>query len=253
MLSSQFYNTNYLVIKGKTHVMIDAGTTALAGLRALGLQPTDIEAILPTHAHDDHIGGIGTLAVANRYIGRGLGKSKLKILAPRDFAGMLWENSLKGNLAANDKCKKGKKADPNLWFDLVCPEIISMEYRETAIYEFGGITFRTFRVMHTPFDAKDWRDSAYGVGVLIDEKVFISGDTRFDLELLETYAEQSEFMFQDASFCKDPVHAAIEDLRTLPAEVKTKMSLIHFGDNAPSQDVTGFAGLTKQGARYIFD
>lgn len=253
MLSSNFYNTNYLIIKGSTHVLVDAGFTVLSALRALGLKPTDIENILPTHEHPDHIGGIGSLAVANRYQGITLGKQKLKLLAPRDFAGRLWEDNLKGGLSCNEKDKKGKPLQAGDWFNLVSPEIISFEHRETAEYSFGGINIRTFRVMHVPSNAESWRDSAWGIGLLIDDRVFISGDTRFDRELIETYAPQSEFMFHDVAFWGDPVHASIKELRTLPAEIKQKMSLIHLGDKAPSEDVSGFVGLTKQSVRYVFD
>jgi ribonuclease BN (tRNA processing enzyme) len=249
MLSTNFYNTNYLIIKGDTHVLVDAGFTTTNALRAVGLKAADIKVVLPTHQHDDHVGGIGCLAIANRYIG----KQKLTLLAPRDFAGKLWEENLRGGLAKNERDANGKDLEANDWFKLVCPQIVSFEHRETAVYEFGGISIRTFRVMHVPADAKSWRDSAWGIGLLVDERVFISGDTRFDEELLDTYAPQSEFMFHDVTFTGDPVHASLEELRTLPSKVKQKMSLVHFGDNAPSYDVSEFSGLTKQGARYVFD
>ncbi len=48
-----------------THILIDAGVSCkkiLAGLDAFGIDGTDIQAILVTHEHSDHIGGIGVLS-----------------------------------------------------------------------------------------------------------------------------------------------------------------------------------------------
>ncbi len=58
-----------------------------------------------------------------------------------------------------------------------------------------------------------------------------SGDTRFDQDLIDLYAPRSEWMFHDVQFFPGAVHAPLNDLRTLPAEVKGKMLFIHYADN----------------------
>lgn len=50
---------------GTTHVLLDAGISAKrisAGLRALGLSPAGLSAVLVTHAHSDHVSGLRVLA-----------------------------------------------------------------------------------------------------------------------------------------------------------------------------------------------
>ena len=54
-----------LVTCGQTRILLDAGISArriTTGLRALGVQPQDLAAILITHEHHDHISGLGVLS-----------------------------------------------------------------------------------------------------------------------------------------------------------------------------------------------
>ncbi|MFM7157137.1 MAG: hypothetical protein ACKO0Y_04930, partial [Bacteroidota bacterium] len=80
-----------------------------------------------------------------------------------------------------------------------------------------------------------------------------SGDTKFDMDLLNSYADRSEYMFHDASFFPNPVHASLDELRTLPASIKEKMFLVHYGDLHADQHVDEFCGFAQKGMRYIFD
>ena len=69
--------TNLLIIKGDTHIMVDFGMTGPKALsETTGLRPMDIEVVLPTHSHADHVGGLECLALMNRYVGIKNGKSK---------------------------------------------------------------------------------------------------------------------------------------------------------------------------------
>lgn len=53
-----------LVSDGQTHILIDAGISArriTVGLRKLGVEPTELSAVLITHEHTDHIAGLNVL------------------------------------------------------------------------------------------------------------------------------------------------------------------------------------------------
>jgi ribonuclease BN (tRNA processing enzyme) len=50
--------TCILLHTGDTQILIDCGTTALIAMRRFGIAPNDISAIVLTHLHGDHFGGI---------------------------------------------------------------------------------------------------------------------------------------------------------------------------------------------------
>lgn len=53
-----------LVSQGKTHILIDAGISfkrITEALRAFDLSPTELSAVVVTHAHTDHVGGLRTM------------------------------------------------------------------------------------------------------------------------------------------------------------------------------------------------
>ncbi len=59
-------------------------------------------------------------------------------------------------------------------------------------------------------------------------------------------------MFHDVQFFPGAVHAPLEELKTLPKEIRKKMHLIHYADNWKDQRIIGFAGFAEERLRYIF-
>lgn len=248
------HQTNFLIIKGDHHIMVDFGMTGPTALReTAGLEPLDIGVILPTHSHADHIGGIECLGLMNRYVGQRMGKPKLTAIIGEDYQRILWDWSLRGGMSWNEEeLDKKRHLEFTDFFDIVRPIWKKDQPREVYEVDFHSIHIEIFRTKHIPDNAQGWQNSFISYGLFIDNHIFISIDTRFDQELIEMYADRSDVMFHDVQFFPSGVHAPLADLRTLPPEIKKKMLLMHYADNWQQQDISDFAGWTHQGVRYIF-
>jgi len=248
--------TNFLIIKGDDHVLVDFGMTGPNALtEVVGLKPTDIRVVLPTHSHSDHVGGIECLALMNRYVGmRFKNDPKLKMVVTEEYQRVLWDYTLRGGLEWNEAGPhEGQKLQFCDFFEVIRPKWLRAQPRETWEVDVGGIHMELFRTKHIPEQATSWEAAFLSYGMMIDGRVFFSGDTRFDRELIDLYADRSEVMFHDVQFFPGAVHAPLADLWTLPADVRSKMLLMHYADNWREQDIAGFAGWTRPGVRYIFD
>ena len=64
-LTSGSSGNSIFVSDGKTRILVDAGVSGKKieeGLRAIGEEPEQIDAVLVTHEHSDHVSGIGVLS-----------------------------------------------------------------------------------------------------------------------------------------------------------------------------------------------
>ncbi|MDB4567844.1 hypothetical protein N9104_03700, partial [Pseudomonadales bacterium] len=112
---------------------------------------------------------------------------------------------------------------------------------EHLLPDFGGINLKLFRTKHFPDSAASWRTSAWSCGVLIDERILFTSDTRFDPALLAEFDGKynPEIIFHDCQLFTGGVHTGIEELATLPTTLKEKLILVHYGDQW--QTFKGFA------------
>jgi ribonuclease BN (tRNA processing enzyme) len=246
---------NFLIVKGDAHILIDCGTDGVRALRNVaGINPVDIEALFVSHLHDDHVNGVESLALRNRYIARKfMDKPKIKLIANREFKSVLWERKLRGGLEYNEELAEGKPLTLSDYFDVVHPKWKVTSPREIFEVDYKGIHLEIFRTRHFPEQAEDWEGAFLSYGLFIDGKVFHSIDTQFDRELIDLYADRSEVMFHDVQFFPDAVHAPLADLQTLDESIKKKMHLVHYADTWKEYDVSDFAGWGQQGVRYIFE
>lgn len=251
--SKTHYQTNLIIIKGDDHVMIDCGTKAPQALYELGLSVMSIDNWLITHSHADHIGGLEEVMLMGRYVAR----KKPTIIVNPTYENLLWDMSLRGGSAYNEERAGSVLTFGDMW-EVIRPNWLGGFPRETYGAEIGSINLKMFRTMHIPEQPSSWQSSFWSCGLVIDDRVMFTSDTRFDRELIESFDERFEFelIFHDCQFFTGGVHAGIDELAELPADIKRRMVLAHYGDNW-EENITkvkdgGFAGLAKQWHFYDF-
>jgi ribonuclease BN (tRNA processing enzyme) len=248
--------SNFLIIKGDAHVLVDFGAVGpLALLQNARLRPTDIRALLPTHSHADHIGGIEELFLSWRYGAKKEKRGEVKptCIINEHYQEVLWDRSLRGGLEWNEEGGRGQLLAFTDYCDVLRPTWKTQQPREIWEIDFQGIRLELFRTKHVPETAASWQSSFVSYGLMIDDRILVSGDTRFDPDLLDLYADRAEVIFHDVQFFSGAVHTPLADLKTLPTKWKQKMHLYHYADNYEEQDIREFAGWTRQGLRYLFD
>mgnify|MGYP001589265022 CR=1 FL=1 len=223
--------------------MVDFGETGPRALKeTAGLDTTDLKNFFCSHRHKDHAGG---LARAATFLKRN--KSQL-IVVSDELRQQLCEYTLHD--LRRDFCTP--RTSLSDFFDIVYPRLRTNQrpgVRDIFEIQFGDIHLAIFRTKHV--------DNVISYGLFIDDRVFFSGDTRFDLGLICRYAGPSEVMFHDCQLVGPGiVHATLPDLRTLPEEVRKKMYLAHYEDDwRECEDLVNeeFAGFARPGDRYIFN
>jgi ribonuclease BN (tRNA processing enzyme) len=222
-------------------------------LFALGCPVNHIRNILITHTHADHAGGLEEIALTGRY----MRKKKSRMHIPEYFENLLWDSVLHGGCAYNERSNGKPLAFGDFW-DAERPRWLSGYPRETWETDAGSINIKMFRTKHIPDSAVSWADSYPSFGILIDDRVLFTGDTRYDPELIKDYGagKKIETIFHDCQIFQGGVHASLEEISALPSAVKAKTLLMHYPDNweksAAAAVAAGFAGFARQNAYYVF-
>ena len=251
--SKKLYQNNYLIVKGEDHVMVDCGTRAPEALSRLGRPVTDVRTWLITHSHADHVGGLEEVMLMGRYVAR----RKPTVIITSQYEKVLWNFSLKGGSEFNES-HDGAGLQFSDFFDIQRPSWVEGLPRETFHTRVGSLDIKAVRTRHFPEQATSWMDSAYSVGLILDDRILFTGDTQFDPDLLEAYDAlyHFEYIFHDVQFFTGGIHAGLDELATLPASLKSRMLLMHYPDSFEQHRKRvrdeGFLGFVKQGVFYDF-
>jgi ribonuclease BN (tRNA processing enzyme) len=252
--SKALYQNNVLIVKGNTHVMIDCGTRTPQALSALGRPVSDISTWLITHSHADHVGGLEEVMLMGRYVAR----SKPTVIITEEYEEMLWNMSLRGGGEFNEVHDGTGLGFSDFW-NTIRPKPLEGYPRDTREVVMGDLNIKLVRTRHFPQQAPTWQESAYSIGVILDDRIFFTGDTQFDPELLQSYDERFHFevIFHDVQFFTGGIHTGLDELATLPPEIKNRIILMHYGDTWKKQvkrvKQESFVGFARQGSFYTFD
>ncbi|MFC5467217.1 MBL fold metallo-hydrolase [Cohnella suwonensis] len=228
-----FDNNNALLTVDGRKLMIDCGITAPKALFNLGYNFGDIDALLLTHMHADHIGGVEEFAFQMKFL---YGRKPLLYVADT-LVDPLWEHSLKGGLQQNPD---DTLAD---YFDVKpLPEGVPHEL-------LPGLRAELLLTRHIPNKAS--------YSLLLNETFFYSGDMVYDPDLLESLVNDRgvNVIFHDCQLHPPgAVHACLPQLLTLPAHIQRFVYLMHYGDDQPEfVGRTGTMRFLEQHAIYDLD
>ena len=218
------HTSSQLVSLGESDVLVDAGLGAASQLQAAGLRPGELEAIVLTHWHPDHVAGLPTLL--RRGAGSFGSRSDLHLIGPRPPAESWWRALRWGSL----------------W-----PLVSNLDVVEPGeVLELGTLRLETLATEHgTP--SLGWRFSEAGGG---DRVAVIPGDSR----PTETIAEaargadllvfEATFLDRDADRARASMHATAFEAGTLAREAEVgTLALTHLSTRYPRSEVEAEAAL----------
>ena len=247
-------HTNFFIVKGDDHLLVDFGASGPQRLQSIaGITPGAIRNIFPTHAHADHIAGLEALTVYNRY--RSVlphNGPKLRMVITPEFRTQLWNMTLKGGLGFNEEGMSGEESIFDEYYDVVTPERVEHTGRaDTWKASVGSISIELIRTVHVQGGVGANGEEFYSYGLLIDDTIYYSGDTRFDPETTIRYGTNAQLIIHDAGVVSTPLHPTIDQLSTLPESIRQKMLLVHYPPEAHETDTSQFLGLAETGVRYL--
>lgn len=237
--TKEYWQSNMLIeIDGK-NILFDCGTDARFSLPELipsinnGNIMEHIDGVYISHVHADHCGGLEWLGFCT-YFSK---SEKPYLLCHPDLKEELWENALKGGMAQIENAT----ASLDTYFDVKCG----------TQFKIRGNSFRVVKSVHVESITDKM---SYGLMITNDDKkAYITSDVIFDPSR-EEY-DQADIIFHDCETAtyKSNVHSHYDDLKTMDANIKSKMWLYHYNPGA-EKDINavadGFAGFVKKGQSF---
>ena len=180
------------VIAGRRMFIVDAGERASETLNRMGIDPGEIEAVLLTHFHSDHIGGLGSLAI-QRWVAQD-SSDRMRVIGPpgveRIVAGYNEAYALDNGYRT---AHHGEEIAPSASAGMTAETFaLPAGTDSTVLVDDGGLKVTPFRVDHSPAEP--------AVGYRFDYKgrsLVISGDTSYSPVLVQA-AAGADLLVHDA-------------------------------------------------------
>lgn len=215
--TARYHNACLLLESGGTRLLVDAPPALARALRdlsqhdggrqAVGLD--DIDHVLITHLHGDHVGGLEQLLFWRRFVTR----RKARLYAIPEVLAGLWDTRLKGGMDT----LMDEPGGPTRSMTLTdYADVHALEPGETQIGDLQ-LAWRP-TIHHIPTSAIRVRAGGSSFGY--------SADTAFDPALI-AWLSQADLFFHETNL---GVHTPLASLAALPAETRQRMRLIHYPD-----------------------
>lgn len=230
--AKNYYNTNALLFSNGKTAMLDCGITAPLSLHKLGKTFDEIDALLISHIHADHIGGMEEYAFQMKFV---YGRKPL-LFVPEPLVKPLWESSLQGGLMQEDLLLLEDYFEVRPVYAGIGTEILP------------GLTVEPIPTKHIA--------NKPNFSYLINGTFFYSADMKFDDDLLKTLCKRGcTTIFHDCQL-RPPgaVHTTLDELRSLPEGIQERIWLMHYDDTMPQYEGrTGSMRFVEQHKEYKFN
>jgi ribonuclease BN (tRNA processing enzyme) len=215
--TARYYNACLLIEADDTRVLVDAPPALARALGALGsrggpaLGLDDIDHVLITHLHGDHVGGLEQLLFWRRFVTR----RRCALHAIPEVLAGLWSERLRGGMSVLMDADGAKH--PLTLDDYA--DVRPMPADPRAPFTLGALTV-AWRptVHHIPTSALRFSHGGTSFGY--------SADTAYDPGLIAWLAE-ADLMVHETNL---GVHTPLDRLAALDAPLRDRMRLIHYPD-----------------------
>lgn len=231
--AKKYFNTNSIWQTKDFTLLVDCGITAPMALHNAGISMDEIDGVLITHLHGDHVGGLEEIAFQFKF----KFNRKPILFIPEKLVHPLWENSLKAGVADDSSSSLE---------DFFQVKLLQ-EDEPTTIAE--GLIIEIIQTEHIPGKAS--------YSLIINDDIFYSADMKFHPELLHRLEREGRcrLIFHDCQLHgQGVVHTTLQELMSLPQSLQEKIILMHYDDDM--EDFIGQTGpmwFIKQNQPYIID
>jgi hydroxyacylglutathione hydrolase len=228
--AKKYFNNNALIQDSTYNLLVDFGITGPSALHAAGKSFNDINGVLISHLHGDHVGGMEELAFYFKYA---LGR-KPALYIPEKLISTFWDHSLRAGL--EDATSKQLED----YFEVV------PLYEGQANLITEHIKVEIIETDHIP--------GKTSYSLLFNNQFFYSADMKFNPELLGHLhkAHRCDIIFHDCQF-QPPgmVHTTLDELLTLPNDIQKKIHIMHYADDMENyRNKVGLMNIVEQGKIY---
>lgn len=206
--AKKYDNNNGLIEINGFRLLVDCGITLPKALHQQRISFQDLDAVLISHIHGDHVGGLEEYAFQMMF----KYNRKPILYIAETLVEPLWEQTLRGGLTQEplerlDDFFDVRPLEPN---------------KDIELHE--GLKVKLLQTKHIV--------NKPSYSFLFNQSFFYTADMRFDPVLLQQLVDEGVMTIYHDCQLEAPgvVHASLEELLSLPEEIQRKTWLMHYGD-----------------------